>query len=140
MEAILEHHIRTTWVEPHHKETQQQWATRLCAAYDDQEEAMREWIDRPMGATTGRGQGQGGQAPENSEGPPQGARGEEPKDDPEEPQGASWGEWPQDRGWSHARSSGWDSSAGAFDHADNDHPESWGHRATWDSNRTPGDQ
>ena len=97
MEAFVEYHIRTTWAEPHHKETQQQWATRLCAAYDNQEQAMREWLDRPMGATSGHGREQGGQAPDNSEGPPQGAGREEPRVDPEQPQGANWGQWSQVR-------------------------------------------
>ena len=80
---------------------------------------MREWLDRPMGATTDHGQEQGGQAPDKSEGPPQGAWREEPRDDPEQPQGANWGEWPQDRGWSRPKGSGWDNSARAYDHADN---------------------
>ena len=139
LRGVRTYHIRTTWAEPHHKETQQQWATRLCAAYADQEQAMREWLDRPMGATTGHGREQRGQAPDNSEGPPQGAWREEPRDDPEQPQGANWGEWSQDRGWSRPWDSGWDNSAGAFDHADNHHSEPWRRRAAWSSDQTPND-
>ena len=69
VEGIVEYHIRTTWVGPLQKETHYQWATRLCAAFDDQEAAMLEWINRPLAATPGTGQGQRGQAPANSEEP-----------------------------------------------------------------------
>ena len=138
MEAIVEYHIRTTWVEPLQKETQHQRANRLCAAYDDQETAMHEWINRPMGATPGSGQGQRGQAPANSEEPTQGAWGEQPKDDPKDLQSGIWGTRPQGRGWSHAKGSGWDSRAGAYDHAD-DRPETWGQRTPWDLGQRPGD-
>ena len=100
MEALVEYHVRTTWVGFYHKETQQQWAARLCAAYDDQEPAMRDWLDRPLGAAKGQGKEQRDQAPDGPGGPPQGANWEEPKPDPEQPQGANGGQWSQDRGLS----------------------------------------
>ena len=139
MEALVQYHIQTTGLDPHHKESQQQWTDRLCAAYDDQEPAMRKWLDRPLGVAAVPKQGQGGQAPGNSEEPPQGAGEDQPKDDPKDSQDNYWGKWSQDHGWSYTSSSGWDGRADASGQAGSEHPGSWGQRSTWDSVQAPGD-
>ena len=111
MEALVEYRIRSTWAGPYHKETQHQWATRLCTAYDDQEPAMRGWLDRRLGAPEGKGKERSNQAQDGPGEPPRSADREEPESDPGQPQGTDGGQWSQDRGWSRTWSSGWDGSA-----------------------------
>ena len=139
MEALVEYHVRSTWVGPYHKETQHQWAARLCAAYDDQEPAMRDWLDRRLGASEGQGKERRNQAPDGPGEPPRGADREEPGSDPGQPQGTNGGQWSQDRGWSRPRSSGWNESAETPNRADYPRADPWGSRSAWSSGRMPSD-
>ena len=77
MEALVEYRLRSIWPGPHPKETQRQWATRLCTVYDDQELAMREWLDRRLRAPETQGEERKNRAQGGPGEPPRSADGSE---------------------------------------------------------------
>ena len=123
MEALVEYHLRSTWPGPHPKETQHQWATRLCAIYDDQEPAMRKWLDRRLRALETQGEERRNQAQGGPGEPPRSADGKEPESDPGQPQGSHGEQWAQGRGWSRTWGSEWDGSAENPNRADYHHAD-----------------
>ena len=70
MEAHVEYHLSSNWPGPHHKETQHQWADRLCITYDDQEPAMHQWLRRGLSTTETQGEEKNNQAQDRQEEPP----------------------------------------------------------------------
>ena len=79
MESLVEYHLRSNWPGPHHKETQHQWADRLCVTYDDQEPAMRRWLRRGLCTTETQGEEWENQAQDSPEEPPRSAVAREPE-------------------------------------------------------------
>ena len=101
MEALVEYHLRTNWLGPRTKESQHQWAVRLCTTYDEQEPAMQHSLRRRVPAAETQGKEEGGHTQDYGEGPSRGAGGGMPEPghaQPKEPHGEQWA-W--GRSWSH---------------------------------------
>ena len=84
MEALVEYHLRSNWPGPRYKETQHQWAERLCVTYDDQEPAMQRWLCRGLPTAETQGKEKNSQAQDCREEPPRGTG--ERKSDPDHAQ------------------------------------------------------
>ena len=138
VEALVEYRLRSNWAGPRPKETQHQWAARLCAIYEDQEPAMHKWLDRSLRTET-QGEEWRNQAQDGPGEPPRSADGKEPEPDPGQPQGSHEGQWSQDHEGSRPWGSGWNGSAENPNRTDYPRPDAWGSRSAWSSGRTLAD-
>ena len=108
MEALVEYHLRTNWSGPRNKESQHQWAVRLCATYDEQEPAMQQWLRRRMPATETQGKEEGGHTQDYGEGPSRDAGGGMPEPGHAQPRDSHEEQWARGHNWSRGGwSSGW---------------------------------
>ena len=108
MASIVEHSLRHNWdFAPRPGESRGMWDMRVDATYDHHYSGMVQWLNKPLQAAQGPGQGQREHNPPNSEKPPEEWGWHQPQERPRDHHGGGSGYQNGGQGWSSLAAQEW---------------------------------